>query len=497
MTATIPRPQLSSTFQQDYGFWLASLVCICAFWFLLLSGQLNLICALMVGSLLALAAIRKPAAGAILTLAYLHLLGDIRRLADVATGVPGLDLLLLVGPALALMLALPALLRLQVRDNLSKAMLWLTILMVLQIFNPAQGGIAVGFSGAMFYLVPVLWFWVGRRLASPLVIERLFYYAIFPIATAAAILGLYQNMVGFFPYEQAWINATINNYMALSLNGTVRAFGFSVSSAEYATLLELAAAGVIAAWFGTRRIWILAFPLLLGAMLMASGRTVVIKLVFALAVVFTLKGQREMKVGAMVRLGVLLLGGLVGVSAIASHYAPSGDSSGVRQSATENAISHLSGGLAHPFDEKYSTVGIHQGMFTRAILQGFTSPLGRGLGASTGASAKFASSAETYSSEVDLSDMFMSLGAAGGLLYAFILITALKRAAIYTRQTPRLVGLPLMAVLCATMGAWLIAGQYSTSALVFFLIGATTYTERPVVEATVTAREAEAFASAS
>ena len=476
-----------ATFQHDRPFDLARLqrtaliatcclVCIGMLWFLLIGGQLNLICALMIGSVLVLALSKDVVSAALLTLIYLHVLGDVRRLIDVATGVPELDLLLLVGPCMALLLAAPILLKLRVHDALSKAMLILTVLMAFEVINPAQGGLAVGISGALFYLVPVLWFWIGRGIGSPAVIERLLYRVLLPLAVCAALLGLWQTLVGFFPYEQAWIDATLKNYMALSLGGTTRAFGFSVSAAEYATLLEIGAAGAAAAFFTRRRIWALAFPLLVTAMLLASGRTVVVKLVLALAVTWALRKKQAMSPGSMIRIGALLVAGLVGVSYVASMWAPSAQPASAG-SATQESLAHLSGGLAHPFDERYSTVGIHQGMFLSAIGSSFTAPLGHGLGATTGAATKFTGSSDQFSSEIDFSDMFIIMGPVGGVVYLFVFGAAMRSAMLYLQRTKLAVGLAVIAILVAVLGAWLISGQYSTSALVFFLIGATNYAE--------------------
>jgi hypothetical protein len=445
-----------------------------AFWLLLAAGQLNLLCALMIGSILILVLLRDKASAALLTLAYLHVLGDVRRLADLTTGLPELDLLLLVGPGMAVLLALPILLRLQIKDALSKAMLLLTLLMAVEVLNPAQGGLAVGLSGALFYLVPVLWFWIGRRLASPVVVERLLYWVLFPLAVCAALLGFWQTLVGFFPYEQAWIDVTLKNYTALSLGGTTRAFGFSVSAAEYATLLEVAAAGVAAAFFTRKRLWALAFPLLVAAMLLASGRSVVVKLILALAVIWVLRKQRPLTTLGMLKLGSVALASLIGLSYLATMWVPQGGTS-IKASATQESIAHLSGGLAHPFDERYSTVGIHQGMFIRGIGSSLTSPLGHGLGSTTGASSKFSESSDQFGSEIDISDMFIILGPVGGLLFIVIVVLTFRSALTYVRQTKLHVGLPVVAILTATVGSWLISGQYSTSALICFLIGALNY----------------------
>ena len=170
-----------------------------------------------------------------------------------AFGQPAQDLLLLVGPAMAFVLAFPLLLKVRLKDNLSKAMLFLLVVMALEIFNPKQGGLSVGLSGAIFYIAPVLWFWVGRHYGSPAVVEKLIYRVIFPLAFLAALLGFLQTFIGFLPYEQAWIDIAAKSYTALHLGGSIRAFGFSVSGTEYAVLLMFGVVGVAAAYFGSKQ----------------------------------------------------------------------------------------------------------------------------------------------------------------------------------------------------------------------------------------------------
>ena len=40
----------------------------------------------------------------------------------------------------------------------------LGLIYVLEIFNPLQGGVTVGLSGALFMLVPVAWFYFGQDM---------------------------------------------------------------------------------------------------------------------------------------------------------------------------------------------------------------------------------------------------------------------------------------------------------------------------------------------
>jgi hypothetical protein len=117
-----------------------------------------------------------------------------------------------------------------------------------------------------------------------------------------------------------------------------------------------------------------------------------------------------------------------------------------------------------------------------AIGEGFSYPIGHGLGATTLASSKFGSNEKTGSSEVDFSDMFISLGALGGLLYLFVIWATAREALEYTKAVKRSVSLPVLAVLTCTLASWLIGGQYSTASLVFFLIGGLVYEKNRVPE---------------
>ena len=138
-------------------------------------------------------------------------------------------------------------------------------------------------------------------------------------------------------------------------------------------------------------------------------------------------------------------------------------------------MSHQLGGLAHPFDKKYSSAGLHSQMVSNGFLSGLTNPLGHGLGSTMFAAQKFGAEATEGSSELDFSDMFIALGAPGGVIFILMTIYGLRAAMRYLQETRRDVGLPVFAILVATLGGWLIEGQYSTCSLIFFLLGSLVY----------------------
>jgi hypothetical protein len=461
----------------DFFWALASLPLIAVLMWLMLHDQLNTMFAAAFTVLLLIVAIRSRAAGAVCSLIYLLLLGDIRRIVSWIGEPPASDLLLLVGPFIAVVLASPLLLRIRLRDALSKAMLLLLVIMVLEIANPLQGGISVGLAGAIFYIAPVCWFWVGRQYASPEVIEAFLYRVLFPLSIIAAVLGLIQTFVGFLPWEQAWIDQVSATYTALHLGSTIRQFGFATSSAEHMGLMAMALVGICAAAFAGRKAWLVALPLLVIGVLLASGRTMVVKAILAIAVAWVFRKGAAVSAVKVIRLGVLTLTGLVAVSYVASHFALSGNPSGSDQSAASNALAHEASGLAHPFDPRYSTASIHGDMVATAISDAIARPLGAGLGATTAAAGKFGGgsdddSAPTGSSEVDFTDMLLSLGVAGGLTYLFIIFSAFHAAIFYLKRVPARISLPLIAVLVVLIGSWMIGGQYGISSIVCFMLGA-------------------------
>ena len=452
--------------------WIGGISLMLILWNLLLGEKMDLLAALMVGGSLLIVCLRDRTSGAILTLAYLTVMGDIRRMVAASFGEPKLDLLLLVAPCIAIILASPALLKLRFRERLSQAMFGLLVIMFLEMFNPQQGGLVIGVTGALFYIVPILWFFAGRELASPATVERLLYRCIFPLALFASVMGICQTYIGFLPYQQSWINIVSKSYISLRVGSSIRAFGFSVSSAEYATLLTLSAAGVAAAYFASRRLWIAAFPVLVLAVVLASSRALVVKLIFALAVVWILrKGGRLNSVG-LIRLGIITLVGLIALFVVASHFSSSAKPVYEKGAAAQNALEHQANGFAHPLDQRSSTAGVHAKQIGNGLLQGIVAPLGHGLGSTTAASRRFGGDRTTDSSEIDFSDMFISLGLIGGLLYLYVIYETGRHLLEYVRSVPKSIGLPVLAILTLTFSTWLIGGQYSTSSMLFFLMGA-------------------------
>ena len=76
------------------------------------------------------------------------------------------------------------------------------------------------------------------------------------------------------------------------------------------------------------------------------------------------------------------------------------------------------------------------------------------------------------SSEIDISDMFLALGLAGGCTYLLAVYLILRDLGRYVRSVPLRVGLPVLAIAVEMSGSWLTGNQYSTTATLFFIFGA-------------------------
>ena len=104
------------------------------------------------------------------------------------------------------------------------------------------------------------------------------------------------------------------------------------------------------------------------------------------------------------------------------------------------------------------------------VVEGVSTVFGRGLGSTTLAGAKFGTT--LFNAEVDISNMFYSLGLLGGAIYVAIVVEALRGVAAVWRRRRGPEDLALLAVVASTFLSWLLGGEYAIAALVWFSIGA-------------------------
>jgi hypothetical protein len=336
-------------------------------------------------------------------------------------------------------------------------------LMFIEIFNPLQGGLQVGIAGALFYLAPLLWFWVGRSgLVTPEFLTFFSFRVVLPLGVVSMAWGLYQTYHGLLPFEQQWVEE--GGYGALFIaEGVIRAIGFANSSAEYQRLLLLCAVFALCGWITMRSRLLLLLPVFLCALFLSAARGPVIMFALAACVLWAIRARaagswvpRFLAVAFLSAAALIALLMFLQTQTFGARIAP--------------LVSRQVEGLLDPANEEKSTATGHLLLIEYSMLQGVTNPAGRGLGASTRAADKYG--ARTMNAEFDLPNVMLSLGVLGGLLYSGIVLVALHRAFMWWRAARQAAALVCVGALVATLGSWLIGGEYSMAALIWFYIGA-------------------------
>ena len=406
----------------------------------------------------------RPLVGAIGLVLLQFFQAELRRYVGFIYGFGGFDPILLIAPAAVLVMMFSLLVGRNLKNDtrISKLVVILIGFMVIEIFNPLQGGVAIGIGGAMFYLIPVLSFWIGRTYFTEATVVMLAMKIVVPVAVLAAILGMYQTFVGYFDYEQAWLVAAHWDRV-VDLNGLRRAVSFLTSPAEYGRILVFAIVLIWCAWLKRRSPLILLMPFIFVALYFAGMRSAIFVCVFSMAALWAAMGRSQATWAPRIVIALVL--GIAGIlfGADQSQQAAKG-------SASEALISHQSEGLANPLDEKKSTGKIHLAMIGYGIAESFRNPLGHGLGATTLAAGKFGG--ETENTEVDISNMFLSLGCFGGLVYVVLLWRISQLSLSYWNKERSFAALIILGILVSSIFSVLSAGDYAKNQVTWLLIGA-------------------------
>ena len=371
------------------------------------------------------------------------------------------DPLLLVAPAV-LFLALVRIYIFERRplavDRLSKLILFLIVLDLVEVFNPRGGGLKAGGTALLFTVVPLLWFFVGREFATERSLRVLFTILVVS-ASFIAVYGLEQTWNGMPSWDRLWLSET--GYAALNVGGVIRAFGTFSSAAEYGSFLGIGIVAAVAFALDRRPALLPAVPLLALALFYESSRGIIVTTVVAVMVVLAARsGSMRRATGTLVVLLACAVLALVLERGALQ-----------KASSSSNAlVAHSVGGLVHPLSKQQSTLSAHLGLFENGITLGLLDPIGNGLASTNLAGSRFGSS-QTGSTEVDLSNEFVADGTFGGLAYLAILLVVLS-AALRRAVTRRdAVSLAILGMLVALTGQWLNGGFYAVSPLVWFSIG--------------------------
>jgi hypothetical protein len=383
-------------------------------------------------------------------------IGIIRRLFMSSFGFSLTDPLVLIGFVIMLSYFI-----------LGKAVVTLSVMLFMQIFNPLQGPITVGIYGGLIYFAYFGVYQLGRKVGENKVIENAGKLLVV-ISTLAAVYGLSQTFFGYSDIEKEWI---YRQKLELMLGG-IRALSFFCSFSEY---VQYIAVGTVVCFVkilkGQRSLVPVWFFLLL-CIVASSSRGTLLTTLLVHVVLWAIQGKERSSWWPRLAIAIAILP-LIIVNGLSIAKETS------KNTSLERLVEHQDG-LSDPLNEKKSTGLTHVNLTLSGLANAITQPLGRGTGALTTAAGKFKDSndALTGGSEGDVGDMFITTGLIGGITYIVIIsVTFLRLLKHWHRERQEAILLSL-GILMVLFGWWTANAHYTLPMVVWFLIGATERRER-------------------
>lgn len=294
----------------------------------------------------------------------------------------------------------------------------------LQVFNPLQGGLFIGLSGAMFFLVPMAWFYFGQSANAEFMPKML--RLIVVLSMIASLYGIYQLIFGYPQFEQYWIDNT-DLYTSIAVYNVQRALATFNNSEEWGRYIQIGctiAVGLGMSYSeGSKRVLWFAGAAFLFVMLAFTGqRTSIFGLFLSVSILF-MTGAKNFR-GAAIRL-MLLCAPLLLIVALSK---PMSEDAGFALDESDRVgtmLTHTTKGTVNPTGE-----GSLQARFetwTRVITEEIPShPAGSGLGATT-----LAASRDKSSDGIAIDNHFISLALSAGVPTALLLVWIMFRALFF------------------------------------------------------------------
>jgi hypothetical protein len=312
------------------------------------------------------------------------------------------------------------------RSVLLKAVLGLLVLFTLQVFNPLQGSILVGAAGAIYFIIPMLWIFMGLLLDETDIRRILALLMI--IGTVTALYGIYQNVFGFSDVERYELES--KGFYKL-LGTKARAVSTFAGLGDFSVYLSIA--GFLAfAHYWRNKVNVLYLGILgiiALAMLAVANRTSMLVLLFAILTFLTLYARR---------LGQILLRGLALVVIVGSLYGylytfTPGEIF-QRHRSSNPFVVHTVAGITQPTQE--ST--FKKRVWTWAYVVGpglLQQPFGRGLGSTTTAAAKF-TGGDRFEVDSYFFEIIYGSGPLAAVLFAAVVCCFFRDALRLTLRDP-------------------------------------------------------------
>jgi hypothetical protein len=318
-----------------------------------------------------------------------------------------------------------------IQTPLAKLVSILGLVYFLQIFNPIQGGLAVGFSGALFILVPIAWFYFGTEVKPDFLHKAM--VVIVVVALITSLYGLYHLAFGFPSFEQYWLDHT-DAYESISVGKIKRALATFSSAEEWGRYIEVG--GIIAFAFGASALnklgragWFLCGAALSVMLLFTGQRTAIFGLVVGILALIVL-GAKTLG-GGIVRLAIIIAP-VVLVAMLAK--APTNDDvlSKSDDEKFSTVLSHSTRGTLNPanedsLQERFTTWTY---LATEVVPK---NPLGMGIGATSLAVTR----TDKSSALPPIDSYFISSVITCGLPAAILFLVILGRATVISWNAVR------------------------------------------------------------
>jgi hypothetical protein len=298
-------------------------------------------------------------------------------------------------------------------------------------------------------------------------VETVLFRIVLPLSFLAVTMGLYQVFFGYLPYQQMWFDCCA--YTALGVQGIQAPISLFASAIEYSVFTAVAAIILWARYLKTKNpVLLLAIVPLVVAVFLVGSRGPVAKLLIVAAALWAALSRDTRTWVLRGMMAAVVAGGMLVVALLQLGQV----AETVGHDRIQHRMQRQAKGFLHITDPKQSTATTHKKMMIFGIIEGMKNPLGNGLGSTTKAAHKFGRPEGIPGSmEVDISNVFLSTGTFGGLIYLVMVFLTVKQAIQYWSRNRTLVGLCIAGVLGVTILNWLAGGRYALTPLIWFLIG--------------------------
>ncbi|HKY32196.1 MAG TPA: hypothetical protein VJV23_06645 [Candidatus Polarisedimenticolia bacterium] len=305
------------------------------------------------------------------------------------------------------------------RSTTLKLVTALMFLFAIQILNPLQGSILVGVAGAMYFLVPIAWCYLGLLLDRE-DMSRIFRIIVI-LGLITAVYGLYQH---YFGLSQVEIYELRSKDFLKSFGGVdnVRIMSTFSSLGDFSLYLVVAGLLTFAAfWFSKQNIFLLGvFLLEIYTMVWMAVRTAFLLLLFSVTMFVIVQARSRMRIYLRGAVAIVLF---VGTYATLSTYNPERI---YNQDFSSNPyVVHSLSGVTHPLQENTFQMRLQNWKYivTSTLMQ---FQAGRGLGSTTTAAKKF-EGGRPFEADSYFFELFYGSGVLAPVLFGGIAILSLRR----------------------------------------------------------------------